>query len=93
MKKTLVVLLLSLVLGALGIAPAMAQSGADVTTLVAGGSMGSVDSAAAFTSGANSRVNGNVIAATAVTLGADALVTGNVTAGADSPAVPTASFG
>jgi UDP-3-O-[3-hydroxymyristoyl] glucosamine N-acyltransferase len=84
MKKTMVVLLMSLVLGALGMVPLIAQSGeTDITTLVAGGTMGSVNSSAAFTSGADSTVTGNVVAAAAVTLGADAVVTGNVTVGAD----------
>ena len=83
MKKTMIAILMSLALIAVGVAPAMAADGKDVTTLVAGGSMGSVNSASAFTSGANSKVTGNVVAAAAVTLGADSLVTGNVRAGAD----------
>jgi cytoskeletal protein CcmA (bactofilin family) len=54
----------------------------DVTTLVAGGSSGSICSSAAFTSGANSTVNGWVTAKAATTLGATSRVHGNVTAGA-----------
>lgn len=59
-----------------------AQSPSDTTTLVAGLSSGSINSSAAFTSGANSTVNGYVIAVGAVNLGANSLVTGNVTSGA-----------
>ena len=54
----------------------------DVTTLVAGGSSGSICSSAAFTSGANSTVNGSVTAKAATTLGATSRVHGDVTAGA-----------
>ena len=54
----------------------------DVTTLVAGGTSGSICSNAAFTSGANSTVNGWVTTKAAATLGASSRVHGNVTAGA-----------
>src|SRR5580765_1491410 len=60
-------------------APVVCQ---DVTTLVAGGSSGSICSSAAFTSGANSTVNGSVTAKAATTLGATSRVHGDVTAGA-----------
>ena len=60
-------------------APVVCQ---DVTTLVAGGSSGSICSSAAFTSGANSTVNGSVTAQAATTLGATSRVHGDVTAGA-----------
>jgi len=60
-------------------APGVCQ---DVTTLVAGGSSGSICSSAAFTSGANSIVNGWVTAKAATTLGATSRVHGDVTAGA-----------
>ena len=60
-------------------APGVCQ---DVTTLVAGGSSGSICSSAAFTSGANSTVNGSVTAQAATTLGATSRVHGDVTAGA-----------
>jgi cytoskeletal protein CcmA (bactofilin family) len=60
-------------------APGVCQ---DVTTLVAGGSSGSICSSAAFTSGANSTVNGWVTAKAATTLGATSRVHGDVTAGA-----------
>ena len=61
------------------VAPGVCQ---DVTTLVAGGSSGSICSSAAFTSGANSTVNGSVTAQAATTLGATSRVHGDVTAGA-----------
>jgi cytoskeletal protein CcmA (bactofilin family) len=60
-------------------APGVCQ---DVTTLVAGGSSGSICSSAAFTSGANSTINGSVTAKAATTLGATSRVHGDVTAGA-----------
>ena len=83
MKKTMIAILMSLALIAVGVAPVMAASGTDVTTLVAGGTSGSINSSAAFTAGASSKITGDVTAMAAVTLGADSVVTGNVKAGAD----------
>jgi len=60
----------------------VSASGADVTSLEANGIIGSVDSSAAFTSGANSTVNGNVTAVAGVTIGDSARVNGSVRSGA-----------
>ena len=69
MKKTMVVLLMSLVLGALGVAPAMAADGVNVSSVAAGATIGAVNSAAGFTSGPRSTVDGFITAVAGVTIG------------------------
>jgi UDP-3-O-[3-hydroxymyristoyl] glucosamine N-acyltransferase len=82
-RKTLLAGLFSaFILTASSVAAMIPQEVSNVATLAAGATIGSVNSTAAFTAGANSNINGFVTAAAAVTLGAFCTITGNVTAGA-----------
>jgi cytoskeletal protein CcmA (bactofilin family) len=60
---------------------AFADGGADIASLPAGQTSGSINSTAAFTSGADCTINGDVTAVKSVTIGAKNYVGGSVNAG------------